>query len=106
MQFSPSGGARILYEVVGGQPNLERRSPTLPIERANRSVVQCNQVLGDREAEAGTGDGATAVDAIETVEDPLDVFGRNPLAMIGDAQHGVAVLGRDLDQDFAACVLR
>src|SRR6185436_2686143 len=91
---------------VAGQPDLERRAARLAVVRANGPAVQDGEVLRDGQAEARPPLRAAPVDPIKTMEDALELRGRDSGPLIGDAHDALAALARQYDAHLPAAMPR
>src|SRR5665811_1987690 len=101
-----SGLAQVLVKTCGsggGQLNEEARSASRSVALRVRATVHgIGQGADDREPDTGTTEGATAgrIDAVEPLEDDLELVLREPRAFVGDDDDGLGAVetGRDGDR--------
>src|SRR5258706_15887527 len=77
-----------------GQRTKERRAGALGAGGPDTAAVPFDQMLGDRQAQAGAAvvAGARPIDLIEALEDPRQVIGRDADPAVGD-RHQQPVAG-------------
>ena len=72
-----------------------------PADELDRAVHALRELARDREPEPAPRR-LRALDAVEAVEDPLDVLGRDPGAVVAHGELGPAVGARRTDADLRA----
>src|SRR5207253_6656501 len=85
------------------QRDANRRPATKFAFRLHPSAVKLRDVFDNRQAEAGATEFAAArfVRAIESLENPRQIFAANPNAVIADAKHYFAIAPLGLQADLA-----